>query len=244
MQSLAEGLRFLKPDVIACQECFVSEAAGVDTLKFLAAELGMNYLFTNGRQKKRYFEGQWDDSLSGLGILSASPLRAYDSFSLPASAEDNDRKAQQAIISLPSGEELLLTNVHLTHLKDVGLRTAQAAFVANRVAQIAGNYYKLVCGDFNAELHSDEIKAFMRICYAVDAYAAGNGIEPRCSLLAAYEVEKNLCVDHIFTLPFADGGYPQFINSGVALNKPGDTGIFPSDHFGISSTLITRQVWQ
>jgi endonuclease/exonuclease/phosphatase family metal-dependent hydrolase len=41
MRSLAEGLRLLKPDIIACQECFVSEEA--DTLKFLAAELHMNY---------------------------------------------------------------------------------------------------------------------------------------------------------------------------------------------------------
>ena len=241
MQSLAEGLLLLKPDIIACQECFVCEEINTDTLKFLSAELNMNYLFANGREKKRYFEGEWVDSLSGLGILSAYPVNAYDTFSLPASAEDNDRKAQQAIISLPSGEELLLTNIHLTHLRDITLRKAQATFVAKRTASIAGDYIKLVCGDFNAKQDSVEIEAFINTCNAVDTYSAGNGIEPRCSLIEAYEVGKNICVDHVFALPFADGRYPQFINSGVVLNEPGSNGIFPSDHFGISTTLVTDQ---
>jgi endonuclease/exonuclease/phosphatase family metal-dependent hydrolase len=239
MQSLAEGLRLLKPDIIACQECFVSEEA--DNLKFLAAELHMNYLLANGREKKRYFEGKWVDSLSGLGILSTYPIREFDTFILPASAEDNDRKAQQAIICLPSGEELLLTNVHLTHLRDNVLREAQAKFVAKRVTSVGGAYIKIVCGDFNAELGSDEINAFMSTGDAIDAYETGEGIEPRCTLIEACELGKNISVDHIFALPFPGGGYPQFINSKVVLNKPGSNGVFPSDHFGICTTLITDQ---
>jgi len=239
MALLAEQLYQLKPDIIACQECFVCEEAGTDTLKFLAGQLNMNYLFANGREKRRFFEGEWLDSLSGLGILSVYPISAYDIFSLPATGEDNDRKAPQAVIILPNGMELLLTNIHLTHLKDIILRKSQAAFVAKRVASIPKNYIKLICGDFNAEPGSEEVAALIDTCKAVDTYKTGNGIEPRCSLLEAYEVGGNICVDHIFALPLPGGKYPQFINSAIVLNEPGVNGLYPSDHFGITTTLIT-----
>jgi endonuclease/exonuclease/phosphatase family metal-dependent hydrolase len=237
---MAEQLKLLKPDIVACQECFVSEEAKVNTLQFLAEELEMNYLFANGRSKKRLFEGKWVDSLSGLGILSIYPLLRVDTFDLPVIPEDNDRKAQQVEVCLTDGGKLLMTNVHLTHLSNaIELRKAQANFVADKTKALDNYHYKIACGDFNATPDSVEIDSFKMECTAIDCYTAGNGPEPRNTLVEALKKQKPICVDHIFALPVEDI-YPNFINSAVVLNEPDtSTGIYASDHFGICTTLIT-----
>ena len=239
MHALSGELQLLKPDIIACQECFVSEEGNADTLKFLAEELGMNCLFANGRSKKRNLEGQWVDSMSGLGVLSVYPVTAVSTFSLPASIDDNDRKAQQVAITLSPGNDLLLTNIHLTHLNDRALRNEQAGLVADRTIAFNNYNYKIICGDFNAEVGSGEVISFINRCNAMDCYSAGKGVEPRYSLSDQFKQGKKLCVDHIFALPFpGTNTYPQFINSAIVLNEPGKNDVYPSDHFGITATLV------
>jgi endonuclease/exonuclease/phosphatase family metal-dependent hydrolase len=241
MALMAARLKLLKADIIACQECFLSDEGGADTLKFLAGELNMNYLFANGRGKKRFFDGNWVESQSGLGILSVYPIVGIDVFSLPAISEDNDRKAQQVEVSLPGGKKVLVTNVHLTHLSHAaGLRKIQAEFVAAKAAALTNYRYKIVCGDFNAEQGTLEIEAFKTRCNALDCYTAGNGPEPRYSLEETLKAGRHVCVDHIFVLPMPDGNlYPKLIDSGIVLSEPDDeTGLYASDHFGICTTLL------
>jgi endonuclease/exonuclease/phosphatase family metal-dependent hydrolase len=241
MDIMAAQLKHLQPDIVACQECFISENGNADTLKFLADKLGMNYLFASGREKKRRFEGKLADSLSGLGVLSRYPIVSIETFDLPVTPEDDDRKAQQVAISLPGGKKMLITNVHLTHLRNaVSLRTAQAAFVADKTIS-ANNYdYKIVCGDFNAQVNSTETNAFLTRANGIDCYTAGSGTEPRDSLIEALKHSRHICVDHIFALPKPNGTHPKFTGSAAVLNEPDPaSGIYPSDHFGICTTLIT-----
>jgi endonuclease/exonuclease/phosphatase family metal-dependent hydrolase len=241
MQLLAQQLQLLKPDIIVCQECFVSEDDDTSTLKFLAAQLGMNYLFLPGRYKKRYLDQKLVNSFSGLGILSVFPLKEINNFNLPVVPEDDDRKAQQVEISIPGAYKLLVTNIHFTHLKNATeLRKTQAEFVANKASLLSEYRYKIVCGDFNAQTGSPEIAAFINIAQAVDCYVAGNGKEPAYSLAEALAANRHICVDHIFAFPFpGEKVYPQFVNSAIVLNEPDKaTGLYPSDHFGISTTLI------
>lgn len=242
MGILAKQLKQLKPHVIACQECFYSEEADADTLKFLANELNMNYCFLPGRSKKRLFEGRIVDSTSGLGILSVYPLDHAGSFDLPIVPEDNDRKAFRVDINLPSGKTLTVTTTHLTHLgQHKGLRKAQAEALADFVIEDMPNPYHIICGDFNATPDSEAVMAFRELAKAADCYTAGNGTEPHYSLTDAYyKANKQVCIDHIFTLqlPGTDK-YPQFIGSAVVLNVPDEaTGLYPSDHFGITTTLV------
>src|ERR1700744_6561834 len=127
MQILAEQLKNLAPDIIACQECFYSDESGTDTLRFLSDQLKMNYCFLPGRLKKREFEGTWVESFSGLGVLSAYPITGTKQFVLPNAPGDDARKVQQAEIDLPNGDKILLTNTHLTHLSHPGgVRRTQA----------------------------------------------------------------------------------------------------------------------
>jgi endonuclease/exonuclease/phosphatase family metal-dependent hydrolase len=243
MRILALQLKNLNADIIACQECFCSDEGNTDTLRFLAAGLKMNYCFLPGRFKKRLFEDKWVESLSGLGILSTYPITKAIQLELPGMPGDNDRKAQQAAINLPGGEQLLLTNTHLTHTDNKnGLRMAQAEALAGFVTTDKNYRYHIICGDFNASSGSVEIETFKCLSKAIDCYAAGEGIEPRYSLAEAYEANKYVCVDHIFALPVPrTGGYPEFVNSGIVLNVRDDsTGLYPSDHFGISTTLVIQ----
>jgi endonuclease/exonuclease/phosphatase family metal-dependent hydrolase len=242
MGILAKQLKQLKPHVIACQECFYSADANADTLKFLANELNMNYCFLPGRSKKRLFEGRIVNSTSGLGILSVYPLTETGSFDLPVVPEDNDRKAFRADVTLPSGDKLTIITTHLTHLgQHKGLRKAQAEALAGFVTEETPNPYHIICGDFNATPDSEAVMAFRELAKAADCFTEGNGLEPRYSLTDAYyKANKQVCVDQIFTLPLpGTDHYPQFIDSEVVLNVPDkETGLYPSDHFGITTTLL------
>jgi hypothetical protein len=122
-----------------------------------------------------------------------------------------------------------------------GLRKAQAEALAGFVSADTPHPYHIICGDFNATPDSEAVMAFRELSKAADCYTEGNGIEPRYSLTDAYyKANKQVCVDQIFTLPLPDSDkYPQFTDSAVVLNILDETsGLYPSDHFGITTTLV------
>ena len=235
-QVLADQLQKLTPHIIACQECFLSEDEKIDTLRFLAEELDMYYHFTPARLKLRTLENEQVMSYSGLGILSAFRLGTINEFDLPTLAADGERRIQQVVMEISEDKKLLLTNVHLTHLKNaVDLRKEQLNLIAEKTADKNYNHH-IICGDFNATLDSKEINLFKAETNAVDCYELGNGAEPRVSINDG----SGKCIDHIFSLPNPQlQSYTAFTNAAVVFNHPDDTGIFASDHFGISTTLIT-----
>ena len=236
---LSAQLKALQADVIACQECFVSEEAGSDTLQFLAKELAMQAFFLPARFRKRIFRGNWVNSFSGLGILSRCPLTPLQSYTLPEVTGDDERKLQLAEITLPGSRNLLIANTHLTHLRNVEMRCQQAAFVADLTSSFSDYNYRVICGDMNATPDSREIKMIKSKAAAIDCYAAGKGAEPRHSLAEAYDRSIMACVDHIFALPFpSSDSYPKFVNSAIVLNSKDENGIYPSDHFGIGTMLV------
>jgi len=239
MRIMAQQLKTLAPAIIACQECFRSEDGQADTLKFLADKLSMHYSFVPGRSKPRYLDGDWVESQSGLGVLSAYPIIAVNQFELPAVEGDEDRKVQMVEIVLPSEKKVLVANTHLTHLNNTLARKSQAEALAGILNANKIHDYNIICGDFNAEPGSIEIRSFIKKAGAIDCYTAGNGAEPRHSLANAFARNINICVDHIFALPLSGtANYPEFINSGVVLNVQDEaTALYPSDHFGISTTL-------
>jgi endonuclease/exonuclease/phosphatase family metal-dependent hydrolase len=241
MRLLADQLLALKPGIIACQECFFSNDGRVDTLRFLAEKLKMNYVFLPGRFKKRHYEGSLVDSYSGLGILSAFPITSFKHFDLPNVPDDNERKVLLAEIELSPEVRITIVNTHLTHLRyEVELRKNQAKVVADIANKNKKDNYSIICGDFNAKIGSTEINTLISKTKAIDCYAAGNGIKPRYSLVDSYIRNTPICVDHLFALPYQGKRiYPNLMNSGIVLNVPDKrTGLYPSDHFGISTTLV------
>jgi endonuclease/exonuclease/phosphatase family metal-dependent hydrolase len=234
---LATQLKALRPTVIACQECFYSQEMAADTLGFLAQELQMNSHFVEGRSKKRLLDSQWIKSYSGLGILSTFPVAEVAIFNLPNNPDDTDRKIQQVSIALPEENILLVTNTHLTHINHTGLRKKQLNALAE-IALLHRTYrYHILCGDFNSPIDSEDLVNFINATATVDCYKAGHGEEPRYSMVNEFMEGKMLCVDHI--LAIGSNNYCEFINSQVVLNSVDkSTGLYPSDHFGVTTTLV------
>ena len=237
---MAEQLSGLAPTVVACQECFSSEDGNADTLKFLSEELNMQCCFLPARFRKRLFKGNWVNSFSGLGVLSAFPVRELENYILPDVPGDEQRKLQLAEIELRRDNKMLIANTHLTHVRNVELRKEQAGFVADKVSSLEDYKYRIICGDLNAVPGSAEINELTTKAKATDCYTAGSGAEPRYSLAEAYDRGIMVCVDHIFALAYpSTNTYPDFVNSAIVLNsKDHEKGIYPSDHFGICTTLL------
>ncbi len=241
MDYMLSELQKINPDIIALQECFRSEESQTDTLKFLASHLRMEYSSVTGRSKKRLFKDKWVESYSDLGILSRYPITWTKSFDLPNTPEDPDRKIQLAEITLSPTFSFLLSNTHITHITNVqGLREAQLTAISFSIQnEITPFPFAILCGDFNTPIYSHEIQSFMENNNALDTYFEGGGLEPRISLVGQLRTGTYTAVDHIFLLPnpiFKIN--PRIGPTEMVLNIPQpNTGIFPSDHFGILTQL-------
>jgi endonuclease/exonuclease/phosphatase family metal-dependent hydrolase len=232
---MAEELKAISPDIVACQECFQLQDGVANTLGYLAEHLGMHHLFLPGRNKPRYFEGKSQDSLSGLGILSRFPLTELPSVMLPLTSEDDERKLQQAMVTLPNGENVLFTNLHLTHISDAGnTRLLQIEKLSSLINQNLTNPNHFICGDFNATSLSIEIKTLFASSNISNLYEEGDGVKPCISLAPAYYDFEPVCVDFIFAQVFPNATKHKVLKSSIVLNQYSEAfKTYPSDHFGI-----------
>jgi endonuclease/exonuclease/phosphatase family metal-dependent hydrolase len=230
---LADQLKKLNANIIACQECFQTSDGEVDTARFLADRLQLSYSWLPGRYKQRSLQGQWKDSYSGLAVLSAFPFSRQEGIDLPGAPGDEDRKAQHIVIEIQPGKYLSLTNIHLTHLRDgAALRKIQLETILHRIDRVKADC-RLICGDFNDVSGSPALQFLQEEAGAKNCFITGK--EPKRTLI----YEDSLCVDHVFRLPVnGDNGYAACIQAGVVLNQPDPrTGLYPSDHFGICVDL-------
>ena len=232
---MVEELKAIAPDVIACQECFQTKDENADTLNYLAEQLGMYQTFLSGREKSRYFDGGWRDSISGLGILSKLPITDLPPIALPPALNDDDRKIQQALISLPNGENVLFTNLHLTHISDAeNTRLLQIEKLSSLINQNLTNPYHFICGDFNATSSSIEIKTLFASSNISNLYEEGDGVKPCISLAPAYYDFEPVCVDFMFAQVFPNATKHKVLKSSLVLNQYSEAfKTYPSDHFGI-----------
>ena len=233
MEALARQLSALDAGVILAQECFRTADGAVDTLSFLSKTLQMTASRAESRVKRRRFRDHWVESSSGLGVLTTCPVRSETILALPTDEKDGGRVAQCVVLEPKPDTLLFIANVHLSHVPGGGSLRADQLEVVLRAADASGAAYRLIGGDFNADAGSDEMRAIRR--RAVDAYVHGGGQAPRISLVTA-----NRCVDYLFIYPFpGTAHYPHCTNARIVLDQQdAESGLYPSDHFGCSTTLI------
>jgi endonuclease/exonuclease/phosphatase family metal-dependent hydrolase len=223
MEWLAAELKASGARIVLCQECFKTADGKVDTLSYISRELNMPGYFVPCRRKSRMFAGIDTDSFSGLGILTDLPVTSQMVIDLPSSPADGGRSAQLLTLDLGAGLSLMMANVHLTHLRNgEALRLMQLEKVLSCMAASAAPY-RIIGGDFNAHPGSALIEVLKNKIKALECI--------------------QYFVDYIFVLPsLTAAGYTSFIHGKTILDRPDKTGLYPSDHFGVATTLVLDHI--
>ena len=243
---LARELQALQADVVLLQEALSTCDRPSRRRPISAPRSGCCVTPAPARRKPRLVDGRevWSDS--GLAILTRRPLLDATIRALPWAPADGERIAQIGIVDHPAGP-VVLANLHLTHLRDgASLRAAQLDTILRHPWLGGRAVARLLCGDFNATLDDAELAPLLdgsRGWDVCDTYTAGGGslprhtIDPRCAFDG--RSPKARCIDYIFSLAPSGDEHPGLAGSAIVLNQPDPlTGIYPSDHFGVTTTLL------
>lgn len=230
---MVQGLRALDADVIALQEDLCCEAAGLHTAGTLARALGLHLSAVPARRKPRSIDGRNQDSHSGLAVLSRWPATQTRVLALPQDARDGERLAQ--CVRLPwDGGHWWLVNLHLTHLSDrADLRQAQLATVLDALGDFARREAVVLCGDFNASASDPAIAGALAPHGPLsDAFAGQSKTTHRDDAGRAHDL------DQIVLRAGEEAALPVVSHAAVVLDRPDETGVWPSDHFAVCADLV------
>ncbi len=146
----AATLAALNPDIVGLQEVDmnVRRSGSVNQAAELGRRLGLHEAFGPfmDLQGGRY----------GMAILSRYPLRSVREIKLPTGNEP--RIALAAEVRLPTGESMMIINVHFDWVGDDGFRFAQAEALAEHLRSLAMPFVLL--GDFNDQSGSRTLALF------------------------------------------------------------------------------------
>ena len=239
---VVERLRTVDPDIICLQE--VWHDGTTSSAQVIAEALGYEWRYA-GHDK-------FDPEVRfGNAILSRWPITATDELPLPPGDDgDEHRNVLRADVDGPRGP-LQVFCTHLNwQLDHSHIRQEQVTALAEMVAAARPRtYVPIVCGDFNAEPHSDEIEMLtgqrqlaVRGMLLVDVW---NACHPgdlgftwtNTNPYARSQLEWDRRIDYIFA------GWPKAAGAGVPVHcqllgdTPTDDGIWPSDHLGLLADL-------
>jgi endonuclease/exonuclease/phosphatase family metal-dependent hydrolase len=244
---LAEEVARLRPDVLVCQEVFREDNGPRDTLAVLQRKLGLQASWAPARFKLRECEGVALNGWSGMALLSRYAWAYVDVLELPADDRDGERLAQIALLEV--GEtSVVVANVHLTHLRDADkLRGAQLDSVLCHPLMQMRKAIRLICGDLNMTPENPVLSRMLSSREAgsfIDTYVQGHGEAERGTLPRRGAAKgPQPCVDYILSLAEADESQPVFTSSAVVLkNSEPSSGVLPSDHYGVATTLVPLRV--
>ncbi len=176
-------LQNLRADIIGLQEVDqgTHRSDREDQPALLGEKLGMASAFGcfMGYQGGKY----------GLAILSRFPIEATKSIRLPPGNEP--RVALACRIRLPSGQPIMVVNLHLDWVRDDSFRRVQAEKLAEYLAELQIPY--LLLGDFNDQPDSPTLQVLSR-----DALPATKPAEDRFTFSSTDPQRE---IDFIFAAP-------------------------------------------
>nr|WP_255698936.1 endonuclease/exonuclease/phosphatase family protein [Luteimonas sp. Y-2-2-4F] len=213
-----EGLRALRPDVVALQEVLQH-----DTLRNQAEDIGeaLGYsVFFVSTDPKGQAHRYGNALLTRLPVLARSQRRL----------EPLDDTRTVAHLRVQAGGRALdVFNTHL-HWTDEGgaIRARQLQDVLAHVRAEAGDGPSVIAGDFNAEADAPELAALREAGY-VDVLAAADPAAAAKTTLNPHYFEHGRRIDHVF----ARGAGLRARSAQRVLDRPGADGAWPSDHFGV-----------
>lgn len=238
--AIIKTLKELDCDVIALQE--VWQDSTTNQAAKIASELGYHHVFASSMEREGFGFGN--------AILSRWPIEQSDSTMLFGTEENGKGYlALFAEIAGPRGQ-LPVFNTHLSSKFEHGhIRQQQVADLTRFVdIKRPGTFPPIVCGDFNAESESDEIRMLKGLTTCPveglvfhDAWAAAGSKGPgftwnNANPYVARVLEPDRRIDYIFV------GWPQekaaghIVGCEVVAQNPSDS-IYPSDHYGVVANL-------
>ncbi len=238
--AIAATIQKLEADIIALQEVWGDKATNLAAE--LAAELGYHYTFAPSMDKKGFKIGN--------ALLSRWPIEQSESRMLHGKKETGEgRLALYAKINGPRGQ----IPIFATHLnwrfEQSHIRQVQVADLAHFVDSMRPwEYPPIVCGDFNAEPTSEEMRMLKGLTTCPteglvfhDAWSVagdgGAGITwDNANPYVKVELEPDRRIDYILVGWPGSRGAAHVVECRVTGNEPVD-GVWPSDHHAVMAEL-------
>jgi endonuclease/exonuclease/phosphatase family metal-dependent hydrolase len=262
-------VRELQPDIACFQEVWQS-ATSPNTVGWIADALGDGRHWTFGGGPLDPSLGREESLRFGSAVLSRWPIESTEYVALPladAGPDDYVRKSPWELLHVRTAG----LDVFSTHLApaptDGNHRRLQVLAIDDHVRRVRGDVDAVVvgrrrsampailCGDFNAEPDSDEIRFLCgltmldgRTTFWQDAWAvAGDGgpghtQDWRDNPIAAFLNVHRKRIDYVFVGdPFLrEGGAGRVLSAQVVLDAP-KTGVVASDHRGLVVDIVWPQ---
>jgi endonuclease/exonuclease/phosphatase family metal-dependent hydrolase len=240
--AIKTALARLNADVIGLQEVIVTEQGDLlDQGKAIAESLGYHFVFGSSHGEGYAF---------GNAVLSRWPIGRHEVFRLPELDGTEPRTLLFAEVHAPFAKIPFFTTHLSWRLHEGHVRQAQVIAIADRIAETCPDYGfpPLLVGDFNAEPESDEIRflrghtALGRKCvYFADTFRIVGDGSPGVTFskrnpFAEPLREPERRIDYIFVRGPDDEHRGEPLDARVCCDEPVD-GVFPSDHFGVITTL-------
>ena len=244
---LAVWLRRLDADVVCLQEV-VDDGAGRNTARWLAEQSGYAGVAYGGTA----IEGG-NGATFGNAVLSRWPIEHESTYGLPSGDPRPEPIDRLVLHARTDGHDVFCT--HLTSLYECGnLRERQVLrldHIVRSVADPAAPLPPIVCGDFNAEPDSTEIRFLTgsasidgRSTYYQDAWRVAGGREPGITWsnenpFAAAEHEHDRRIDYVFCGWRRNDGRGRITACSVVCDRPLTGEVFPTDHFGVLADIAS-----
>ena len=217
-------LRRLDPDVIVLQEVLQHESLR-NQAEDLAEALGYHAWFASvdpAGNVRRY----------GNAILTRQPPQAHDW--IPLRPREDARNAAFVRIDI-GGRPLNIYATHPNYRSDAEgerMRRQQFADLLAFIERTAGDAPSIVAGDFNAASDRAEMAAMAaEFDNAYDRLHPGANADPRANatLNPHYFPDDPRRIDHVYL----QRGALQPLEARIVMNREGEPGVWPSDHFGV-----------
>jgi endonuclease/exonuclease/phosphatase family metal-dependent hydrolase len=185
---------------------------------------------------------------SGLAVMSRWPIARHERRKLPG-PEDGAGSVLFAEIDGPRGTVQLFVVALAWRLEHSAVRQAQIREVSAFIAEIQRRRYPtILCGDFNADPDSDEIRLLTGKAEPAapglvfyDAWETAGAGGPghtwaRANSWAAPALWPDRRIDHVFSAWPRRGGAGHPVHCEVIGTEAID-GVLPSDHYGVLADL-------
>jgi endonuclease/exonuclease/phosphatase family metal-dependent hydrolase len=224
--AVVDWINEIKPDLVALQEVVVRRI-GMRQASWIAKRTGMAATFCPTRPIRG---GQF-----GNAVLSRLPVQGSRCQALTDASSGNEPRAIVTVDVDAFGRRVSFSSTHLSWQFDEGwVREEQVRDIAGVVGAQPPEALTIVCGDFNAEPDSAEVR-FMTELPLVDAFAAANPGKPGYTWsdtnpFAAAAHESTRRIDYIFV------GAGRVLTADVVCNEQRRSS-WPTDHFGVAATV-------